>query len=362
MDRDPRNIEREYAWGKELDKVFRPLLMPILDDPDLSIMGQTGQMQRFDELLRRYDPNERAGEPHPYIDYMFYESDDEVAAAQGTRYFTPLMRACFRKKELLAYHIYARSTHLDRIIPDIHKTTSIRKICYEFIQPRCRMAALVEELHEAIMARNGRGVAGLLAAHPYLINIPYGSGFTPLIAVCWARNMTGDPAALREYNEIARFLLSQPALDIVRYRAGSKSNKACYYCIDMEPDVIAAVRAQDRSCRENPYPPVEEEANAPVAVAPVAAAAPGPRGIVLGPSPIPVRGPDVAAAVAAAAAAAAAANGSRESSNSIFNWENAAAMLTEGRGRGHSRGGTRQQRSRRRKTRNRRSTSYKSTR
>ena len=351
MNRDPRNIERDYAWGKELDKVFRPLLMPILDDPDLSIMGQAGQMQRFDELLRRYDPNERAGEPHPYIDYMFFELDDEVAGAQGTRYFTPLMRACFRKKELLAYHIYARSTHLDRIIPDIHKTTSIRKICYEFIHPRCRMAALVEELHEAIVARNGRGVASLLAAHPYLINIPYGSGFTPLIAVCWARNMTGDPAALREYNEIARFLLSQPALDILRYRAGSKSNKACYYCIDMEPDVIAAVRAQDRSCRENPYPPVEEEANAPVVAAAAAAvAAPGPRGIVLGPSPIPDRRADVAVAANG--------NGNRASSNSNFNWANAAAMLTEGRG--HGRGG--KQRSRRRKTRGRRATSYKSTR
>ena len=271
--------------------VFEGEVISILDDPDTSPGGQLSQIQRFDALIRRFDPDYPSEEPHPYIDHFIYEHDDGTAAAMGTRFFTPLMRACFREKHILAYHIYARSSFLDRFILDIIKPTSIRKYCDIYINIRSEIYQQVKILHEYIFNGNGAEVARLITSNPYLLNIPYGDGFTPLIAVCWALNLTKNDAQRRAYNQIARFLLSQPTLDILRYRVRSKSLKACYYCKDMDADVLAGIIERDKKCHNKPYAIEEEE--------PVGSAAAAPRGEVREPAPLPPRRPAGGAAVAA---------------------------------------------------------------
>lgn len=113
------------------------------------------------------------------------------------------------------------------------------------------MASKDLRMRDAIDAASLDRVTALLRETPALLNQKYDAGLTPLIHACWERDLTMDAGRIANLNAIAMFLLSQPGIDVKAFRAGSPSNRACYYCGGMNEEVVREINRKDKLCRKS---------------------------------------------------------------------------------------------------------------
>lgn len=179
-----------------------------------------------------------------------------------------------------------------------------------------------QQLTNAITAGSLDTVRYIVTLYPAVINE---GDLTPLMLVGMLCSFfppsAQDPVYIAKLHQIALFLVKHPAINVLKYRAGSITNRACYYCQSIdneefrrllyEKEVAAGSKDKGRCARWLDIP--------------VAAPAAGGAGHVINAVPTPIRGQGPGARTAREIAI----NARREAAGENVNWERAAAGLVE---------------------------------
>jgi hypothetical protein len=198
---------------------------------------------------------------------------------------------------------------------------------------------LGQQMMNAITAGALDTVKYIVALYPPIINE---SDLTPLILVgmlcSFLPPSAQDPIYIAKLHQIALFLVKHPDINVLKYRAGSITNRACYYCQSIdneefrhllyEKEVAAGSMDKVRCARWldiNVDVPAVASGAAGGAGGGAAGGAGGGAGHVINAVPTPKKGPG------ARTAAEIAMNARREAMGENVNWESAAAMLIERR-------------------------------
>ncbi len=184
---------------------------------------------------------------------------------------------------------------------------------------------LEQTLKDAIEMGSLAAVQQIVNTYPPIINE---GDITPLM---WAGILCGflvdlkaEPARIEQLHQIALFLVRHPMIDVLKYRAGSSTNRACYYCASIDNDEFRRLLYEKEVAAGSPgkvqcarFLGIRPPPAAPVggAGAPAASAAPAAAGQVISAIPIPRKGPGVRTPAEIAAVA------SREAGGENANWE-----------------------------------------
>jgi hypothetical protein len=178
---------------------------------------------------------------------------------------------------------------------------------------------LEQTLRDTIETGSLATVQQIVNAYPPIINE---GDPTPLM---WAGILCGflldlkaEPARIEQLHQIALFLVRHPMIDVLKYRAGSATNRACYYCASIHNDEFRRLLYEKEVAAGSPGKVQCARflgIRPPVAV-PVGGAGGAPSaGQVISAVPIPRKGPGPRTPAEIAAAA------SREAGGENANWE-----------------------------------------